>query len=161
MSCKYRPHDEKQRDREPVERTAINSETQIDHRSKENTIRMEKENGVYYLPIEVNDVPMRFIFDTGASVISISLTEAYFLYKQGKLTDEDILGTAQYQDANGVISEGQIIRLRKVCIGNRVIHNVEASVVNNQVAPLLLGQSVLGKFGKISIDYKRLEISFE
>ena len=32
------------------------------------------------------------------------------------------------------------------------LNNVRASVVKNQKAPLLLGQSVLGRLGKIEID---------
>ena len=59
---------------------------------------------------------MFFIFDTGASIISISETEANFLWKQGKLTKEDIRGTANFSDANGDISEGTIIILKTVIL---------------------------------------------
>ena len=41
-----------------------------------------------------------------------------------------------------------------------LLHNVEATVVNNIQAPLLLGQTALAKFGKISIDYDNLTIEF-
>src|SRR4051812_11235794 len=80
--------------------------------SNEKTIvKMEKINGIYQIPVEVNGVKMFFIFDTGASIISISETEAVFLYKQGKLTTDDIKGSANFSDANGDISEGTIIVL--------------------------------------------------
>lgn len=126
-----------------------------------NSIKMEKENGVYKIPVMVNGVKMYFIFDTGASLISISNVEASFLYKQGKLTEDDILGKANFTDANGDISEGAIIRLKEIKIGNRTLNNIEASVVNNSQAPLLFGQSALGKFGKISIDYNKEILIFE
>ena len=126
-----------------------------------NMVKMIKQNGVYQIPVDINGVPMYFIFDTGASLISISSTEAIFLYKQGKLTSDDILGKSNFTDANGDISEGTIIVLREVKIGNKILKNVEASVVNNLEAPLLVGQSALGKFGKISIDYGKNEILFE
>ena len=113
------------------------------------------------MPVEVNGVRMSFIFDTGASSISISNTEAYFLVKQGLLTKEDIKGSQSFIDANGNISEGTIIILKSIKIGNRILHNVEASVVNNLNAPLLFGQSALGQFGKISIDNNRGEVTFE
>jgi len=133
-----------------------------DYRIEGKTIvKMEKVNGVYQIPVEVNGVNMFFIFDTGASIISISETEAVFLYKQGKLTKDDIKGTANFSDANGDISEGTIIILSTVKIGNKVLKNIEASVVQNLNAPLLFGQSALEKFGKISIDNKRGEITFE
>ena len=126
-----------------------------------NIVKMAKQNGVYQIPVNINGFPMYFIFDTGASLISISATEAIFLYKQGKLSSEDVLGKSNFIDANGVVSEGTIIVLRQVKIGNKVLTNVEASVVNNLSAPLLIGQSAMEKFGKISIDYSKNEISFE
>jgi len=128
---------------------------------KKEVVKMEKINGVYQIPVEVDDVKMFFIFDTGASTISISETEANFLWKQGKLKENDIVGSANFSDANGDISEGTIIVLTTVKIGNRVLKNVEATVVHNLNAPLLFGQSALGKFGKISIDNTRNEITFE
>jgi aspartyl protease family protein len=126
-----------------------------------NTVKMTKKDGVYEIPIKINGVSMIFIFDTGAGLISISNTEAGFLYKQGKLTQEDIIGKANFMDANGDISVGTIIRLKTVQIGNKILYNVEASVVNNTNAPLLMGQSALEQFGKVSIDYNAQTITFD
>lgn len=81
--------------------------------------------------------------------------------KQGTLTKDDIKGTAEFRDANGDISEGTIINLKTVKIGDIVLENIEASVVHNAIAPLLLGQSAFEQFGKISIDYKKGEITLE
>jgi len=130
-------------------------------RGEKTVIKMEKRDGVYQIPIEINDVKMYFIFDTGASIVSISATEARFLYKQGSLTEEDIIGKANFQDANGNISEGTIINLKTVRVGDRTLTNVQASVVHNLKAPLLLGQTVFEEFGKISIDNEKGEITFE
>ena len=124
-------------------------------------VKMEKKNGVYQVPVEINGAKMFFIFDTGAGMVSISGTEVAFLYKQGTLTDEDILGTANFSDANGDVSEGTVINLKTVKIGNRTLQNVQASVVHNMEAPLLLGQTVLERFGRISIDNKRGVITLE
>jgi len=124
-------------------------------------VKMRKEGGVYYVPCKINGTEMEFIFDTGASDITMSLTEALFLYKQKKLHDDDIIGTQQYQIADGSIHEGTVIVLRKVEIGSWTLSNVQASIVDNMDAPLLLGQSALAAFGKISIDYHKNEITFE
>jgi aspartyl protease family protein len=97
---------------------------------------------------------MLFVFDTGASVISISIAEATFLYKQVKLTHEDILGETELMDANGEINIGAKVNLREVTIGEEKLANVEAIVVDNPNAPILLGQSALSRFGKIQIDYQ-------
>ena len=124
-------------------------------------IKMKKENGVYKIPVRINGVIMDFIFDTGAGIISISDLEATFLYKQGKITKDDIIGSEKFQDATGTISDGAIINLKEISIGNRTLYNVRASVTDNINAPLLLGQSALEKFGKITIDYANEEMIFE
>src|SRR5690606_16059600 len=150
--------------RKPVsenETSKVNSTKQTNNFEVKNVIKMKMSGGVYLIPAEVNGSNMDFIFDTGASSISISETEAIFLIKQGKITEEDILGKIQFQDATGNISEGTRINLKKVKIGNKTIYDVEASVVHNLEAPLLLGQSVLSRFGKLTIDYNRNEIIFD
>ena len=45
-----------------------------------------------------------------------------------------------------------LINIKTVNFGGMELTNVRASVVRNQKAPLLLGQSVLGRLGKIEID---------
>jgi aspartyl protease family protein len=151
---------QKQRLSSQSERTVSSRGTRPKSNSK-TVVKMEKVNGVFQIPVYVNDVKMFFIFDTGASTISISETEANFLWKQGKLTDDDIRGTVNFSDANGDISEGTIIILKTVQIGDRLLNNIEASVVHNLNAPLLFGQSALSEFGKISIDNIKGEVTFE
>lgn len=124
-------------------------------------LKMENENGVKYVWLEVNEIRLRFIFDTGASNICISVAEAIVLYRQGTLSKEDILDTQYFQDATGKISAGTRINLRSVKIGDRTLNNIEAIVIDNNEAPLLFGQSALERFGKISIDNKKSVIIFE
>lgn len=123
-------------------------------------VSMEENNGVYLVPINVNGLDLKFIFDTGASSICISSAEAAVMVRQGQISRGDILGQQHFQDATGDISVGTIVNLKTVEIGGIVLHNVEATVVDNIAAPLLLGQTALAKFGKISIDYNNLTIEF-
>lgn len=118
-------------------------------------ISMKKlPSGVYEVPCKINDLSLHFIFDTGASNITISSVEATFMLKNGYLKVYDILDTQNYLTASGEIRQGTRIRLKKVSIGEFEINNIEASVIHNQKAPLLLGQSILNKFGQIALDYK-------
>lgn len=128
---------------------------------EENIVPLTKANGVYYISIIINGVPMEAIFDTGASTISMSQTEVNFLYKQGKLSDSDFTGTQNFVNANGDVSEESLINLKNVKIGNKTVHNVTASVVPNFGAPILLGQTALSKLGKITVDYKKNLLTFE
>lgn len=117
-------------------------------------IKMQKmASNTFTVPCKVNGLPLRFIFDTGASSVSISKSEAIFMLKNGYLSENDIVGTQQFQTASGDIIEGTRIMIRKIEIGGMVLRNVEASVVHSDNAPLLLGQSVLSRLGKIQIDY--------
>lgn len=54
--------------------------------------------------------------------------------------------------ANGEVSAGTVVNLRNVNFGGLDLDNVRASVVHNQKAPLLLGQSILNRLGNIKID---------
>jgi len=121
---------------------------------------MRKEGGVYLVPITVNGLNLDFIFDTGASSICLSSAEALVMLRQGQITKDDIVGQQQFQDATGGISVGTIIRLHTVQIGDITLENVEANVVDNIQAPLLLGQTALAKFGKVTIDYNHNTIEF-
>ena len=112
----------------------------------------KKYSGTYEIPCKVNELPLKMIFDTGASDVTISSVEASFMFKNGYLSDDDVKGKQHYMTASGDIHEGTIIRLKEVKIGDATLKNVEASVVHNQKAPLLLGQSALEKFGTITID---------
>ena len=138
-----------------------NSEYQEERGIRKGTkVEMRKVNGVYIVNIKVNDLDLEFIFDTGASIISLSSAEALVMYRQGKITEEDIVGESQFQDATGGISVGTIVKLKTIEIGGIILHDVEASVVDNIQAPLLLGQTALSKFGKVTIDYDNNTIEF-
>ena len=109
-------------------------------------------NGVTKVNCTINGLPLNFVFDTGASDVSISQVEANFMFKNGYLKPTDVVGKQHYQTADGNISEGTIVNIEKIVFGGIVLDNVRASVVKNQNAPLLLGQSVLKRLGNIEID---------
>ena len=115
-------------------------------------IPFTKEGGVCKVKCAINGLPLHLIFDTGAADVSISSVEATFMAKNDFLSSSDIIGKQNYQTADGNITEGTIINLKDVKLGSLHLNNIKASVVRNQAAPLLLGQSVLSKLGKIEID---------
>ncbi len=111
-----------------------------------------KEGGVCKVKCSINGVPLHFIFDTGAADVSISSVEASFMAKNNYLSSSDIMGKQNYMTADGNITEGTVVNLREVKFGSLHLNNIKASVSRSQAAPLLLGQSVLSKLGKIEID---------
>ena len=115
-------------------------------------IPFTKSSGVTKVDCTINNLPLNFIFDTGASDVTISQVEANFMYKNGYLDSRDIVGKKTYQVATGAIAVGTTIILKEIEFGGLILRDVRASVVETQNAPLLLGQTVLQRLGKIEID---------
>ncbi|MEI7585104.1 retropepsin-like aspartic protease [Runella sp.] len=116
------------------------------------TIKMKRRGGVHEIPCKINGLDMSFIFDTGAASVSISLTEALFMLKNGQLTKSDVKDLESFITADGSIVEGTKIILRSIEIAGMTLQNIEASVAHQLNAPLLLGQSAIEKLGKIQLD---------
>lgn len=123
------------------------------------TISMENKGGVFYIPGKVNGLSLQFIFDTGASNVYISLTEALFMLKNGYITEKEFGNTSYAQVADGSIVENTEVTLREIEVGGIKLCNVKASVSNTLNAPLLFGQSAIQKLGPIQIDGNKLIIS--
>lgn len=124
-------------------------------------IKMTKSGGVYEVPCKVNGVDMNFIFDTGASSVCISLTEAAFLLKNGYLEEDDVEGTSRAQVADGRIVSNIDLNLKSIEIGSIKLRDVKATVTESLDAPLLLGQSAIGKLGKYQIEGDELVLFHE
>lgn len=126
------------------------------------TLRMRKgDGGVYYVPMRINGQELEFVFDTGASSIQISQLEANLLMKQGKISSEDIEGISELTIADGSSVSALCINLREVELAGVKLYNVKAFVGENMEAPLLLGQTVMSRFGSFKVDYKNETITFE
>lgn len=138
-----------------IESASIEEEDGGAYEEEQIEVPIVKDGNVYSVKCSINSLPLHFLFDTGASDVSISSVEATFMLKNGYLSQDDITGKAYYMTANGDITEGTVIRLREVNFGGLVLKDVKASVSKSQKAPLLLGQSVLQRLGKIEIDNER------
>lgn len=136
--------------KEPL--TSSDGESSISKVSERVEIPFTPDGGCASVKCTINELPLNFIFDTGASIVSLSQVEANFMLKNGYLKKDDFVGSGRFVDANGDVTEGSIVNLRDVDFGGLKLNNVRASVVRNQKAPLLLGQSVLGRLGSIEID---------
>lgn len=115
-------------------------------------IKMQKEGGVYKIPCVVNGLKLKFIFDTGASNVCISLSEANLMLENGYLEKSDIVGYGKSQIADGSIINNTKIIIRELEINGLFLKDVEAVVINELKAPLLLGMSAIEKLGKIQIE---------
>jgi clan AA aspartic protease (TIGR02281 family) len=117
-------------------------------------INLVKDNdGIYEVPVVLNDVlKISFIFDSGASDACISSDVATTLIRTGTLRESDFIGTQKYEFANGDSASSKVFVLKKIQIGNKILSNVRVSIAKEINAPMLLGQSVMQRFGKFTID---------
>lgn len=125
-------------------------------------VPFRNENGVKYVAVKVNGVGFEMIFDTGCSGALISVAEANYLYQKGKLAQDDIIGTAQSQIADGSVIENMVVNLKEVVINDQILcPNVKATVSANINAPLLLGNEILDRLAMIKIDNENETLNFK
>ena len=136
------------------ETKAVNgsANTHAEEQTENVEVPFTKDGDITKVKCTINGLPLYFVFDTGAADVTMSIVEANFMLKNAYIKPTDIIGSARYMDANGDIIEGTVVNLLTVNIGGLELENVRAAVIRNQKAPLLLGQSVLGRLGKIEID---------
>ena len=109
---------------------------------------------VYEIPVVLNNtLKISFIFDTGASEISLTPDVAAVLVRSGTVKESDWLEGKVYKFADGSTAKSERFIIRRLTIGQYTLTNVSASISNSMEAPLLLGQNALKQLGKISIDY--------
>ena len=99
-------------------------------------------------------IPLHFIVDSGASDVSIPSDVVLTLVRTGTITDSDFLGEQTYVLADGSRVKSKTFRIRSLKVGDRVVENVLGSVADVK-GSLLLGQSFLSRFKKVSFDYSQ------
>lgn len=105
-----------------------------------------------YIQASISGVSDMFIFDTGASGISINVSFFQELVRNRKVSHSDFLGDILLTIANGQTVNAKIVAVRDFKAGNLLMPYVEVWVIDDPNAPLLVGQSVFNQFGRITID---------
>lgn len=119
---------------------------------------MVEHNGVYTISCEVNGMKSRMVFDTGASKVSLSNTFCEILLDNGFISKSDFVGQGKMLTADGRIVDHAELLLRTIKIGDIVLRDVPAIVVNSQNAPMLFGQSAIQLLGDVSIKGDKLYV---
>lgn len=103
-------------------------------------------DGHYYLTLQVNDQPVRFVIDTGATDMVLSKADATSI----GINVDNAPFYRQAQTANGVVRVAPVT-LDRVEIGPIVDRDVRASVNEGDMDGSLLGMSYLQRFDRIEI----------
>jgi len=109
----------------------------------------------------LNDyITVPFIIDTGASTVSIPESIFETLVEGETIEKGDMLASEKYILADGNIVVCQRVMLKSFKIGNTTLYDVEAIISTNPNAPFLLGQNVISKFKRITIDYRTNKLTY-
>lgn len=104
-------------------------------------------SGHFRITAEVEGTPIRFLVDTGASLVVLSPQDAARI---GRDPAALVYGQT-FRTANG-IGRGAAIRLDEVRIGGIALRDVRASVNEAPMSDSLLGMSFLGRLSGYSVE---------
>lgn len=111
-------------------------------------------DGHYYLTARVNDTPVRFVVDTGATDIVLTKSDAARIGIDPE--GLDYLGRAG--TANGE-TRTAYVRLNEVVVGDAVDRDVPAVVNDGIMSQSLLGMGYLQRWGRIEISQGELRLT--
>ena len=104
-------------------------------------------NGHYNLRLRINDVPVDFVVDTGATDIVLSQADASRI----GLDLGQLAFTGPASTANGIVETARVT-LDKIEIANVIDRNVSAIVNKGELFGSLLGMGYLQRWGRIEIE---------
>lgn len=111
------------------------------------------QGGLIYVDVNINSIQKSYVFDTGASGISLSSSFYLELLNNNLINQSDFISDVDMIIANGQSVKAKLVRLKSVKINKIELNNIEAVVIPQPNAPLLIGQNVFANFGAITIDY--------
>jgi aspartyl protease family protein len=111
------------------------------------------ENGHFFAQGDVDGAPVRFMVDTGASVIALTAADAQKLGQTWYPNELQMVG----RGVNGDVI-GKPIMLGRVRIGDMEVTNVAAIIVPEGLDVSLLGQSFLSKIPNVNISGDRMTL---
>lgn len=116
------------------------------------SVAQQADDGLFYIQADVNGTPVRFVVDTGASVVVLS--------------GADAARAGVHPGGSGVSVEtaGGSTGMHRATIGNvgiagQTIRNVEAAVMPRGLEVSLLGQSVLSKLQSVTLKGGRMQLN--
>jgi hypothetical protein len=116
-------------------------------------VRLIREAGTFNVPVRINGVlELHFTVDSGAADVTIPADVVSTLVRTGTIIESDFVGEQTYRLADGSTIRSRTFRIRQLQVGDRTITNVLGSVANVN-GSLLLGQSFLSRFQRVSFDY--------
>lgn len=103
-------------------------------------------DGQFWTQAVVNDSNVRFLIDTGASVVVLTPADA----QRAGLRPETLDYTAPVNTAAGQVYAA-LVELSNISVGDVTVYNVRAVVIPKGLTHSLLGMSFLGELQKLEV----------
>lgn len=103
-------------------------------------------DGHYYLTLDINQTPVRFVVDTGATDMVLTLADA----ERAGIDTDALRYLGRANTANGEVRTA-FVRLSEVSLGGVVDRDVSAVVNEGKMEQSLLGMGYLQRWGRIEI----------
>lgn len=110
-------------------------------------------DGLFYVTAMVNGKPVRFVVDTGASVVILTQSDAA---RAGVVSGTD---RAIDVETAGGSSAMHSVSLGRVDIAGQSLTDVDAAVMSSDLPVSLLGQSVLSQMRSVRLSGNRLQLN--
>lgn len=124
-------------------------------RGASTAVPLVTRGGTFVVPVTINGkIELDFTVDSGASSVVIPEDVFGTLIRTGTIDEGDLIGKKSFTLADGSTKVQDTFRIRSLKVGDRVLHDVEASVAP-VAGELLLGQSFLRRFKSWSMDNQR------
>ncbi|MBA6156086.1 BatD family protein [Tenacibaculum sp. S7007] len=111
---------------------------------------IEQNHYGYKVKMSIGSIFKYYVFDTGASDVMINKDLEKYLLSKDIIKQEDYLGTKSIILGNDKNINARIVRLNNIKIGDYVVNNVEAAIIDSK--KLFFGRSLLNKFKKWQFD---------
>lgn len=111
-------------------------------------------DGHYYLTLDINNIPVNFVVDTGASQVVLTQRDAHRV----GIDPERLQYLGAADTANGVVRTAPVT-LNTVSLANVYDYDLDAVVNGGEMQDSLLGMSYLGLYSRIEISNRELVLT--
>ena len=120
--------------------------------SPRSLVYLANKDGDFVLNLDVNGIPTKFLLDTGATTVALSLADAL----AAGMNQTELVFEARAATANGV-ARAAPVKLHEIRLGGFLVHDLPAAVIEG-LDVSLLGMGLLRRFqsfemrsGKVTI----------
>ena len=146
----------------PTNKKIETQKVSIQVNPEDNIVTLSKGEGKSLtLPCVVNDFNIDITLDEQDRGLYFSVDETLELLKSGAISKTDFSGDADKILANGTVQDKAVFVVAEIRLANKSIFDVEATVSQKVKVPVMMGESILKKFGAYTLDREKKQLIFK